>query len=71
MDKFKFLICVFWFFLFFCFPVKKSKALWKNKHAAEVQTEEEKMSYMLGYILTENTKKSESNLQSARLFFKG
>lgn len=35
----------------------------EKQGAAEVQTEEEKMSYMLGYILSENTKKTESNLQ--------
>ena len=64
MDKLKFL-SVFLIFLFLLTSCEKIKSFMEKQNSAEVQTEEEKMSYMLGYILTENTKKSEANLQSA------
>ena len=46
---------------------EKISSLFSNteKEDAKIQTEEEKLSYLLGYILTENTKKTEAHLQAA------
>ena len=54
--------------LIFLFPLvfsscDKIRAFMEKQPSAKVETEEEKASYFLGYILAENTKKSEESLQ--------
>lgn len=41
-----------------------------SKQGSKLQTEEEKVSYLLGYILTKNIKKTEANLQN-KAFLRG
>ena len=55
-------ICVF--FLNSCEKVNSLFSNTKKEEPVKIQTEEEKLSYMLGYILTENTKRSEAHLQT-------
>ena len=69
MYKFKLLI------LIFVFPVvlpscEKIKAFIGREDKVKLQTEEEKVSYVLGYILAENTKKTEAHLQD-KAFLQG
>ena len=72
MGKFKALIFVSIALIFIALMVlfsgEKIKAFFNS--SAKVQTEEEKTSYLLGYVLTENAKKSETNLQG-QAFLKG
>lgn len=63
------------FILIFLFTVvlisyEKIKSFMEKRSSGKIETEEEKVSYLLGYILTENTKKSEANLQN-KAFLKG
>ena len=72
MKKYKILNLLF---IFSIFPViliscEKIKNLMNGQRSSEIQTEEEKISYLLGYILTENTRKSESKLQN-KAFLQG
>ena len=43
---------------------EKIKSMMGKQKPAEIQTKEEKLSYLLGYVLTENTKKSEAHLKN-------
>ena len=67
MHKFKTLIFFSVFFVFSSCLIacEKIKSLTGKEETADIQTEEEKLSYLLGYILAENTKKSEAHLQGA------
>jgi len=63
------------FILIFLFSVvliscEKIKSFMEKQDSGKVETEEEKISYLLGYILTENTKKSEAGLQN-KAFLQG
>ena len=62
-------VCAGCLFLSSCDKIQKFTAQGKAKEL-KLETEEEKMSYILGWILSENTKKSESRLQS-QAFVKG
>ena len=59
-------------FLFLCFSLFSCEKIssFLEKPPATIKTDEEKMSYMLGYIIAENTKKSESLLVK-EAFFQG
>ena len=61
------LICLFSVVLISC---EKIKNFMEKQSSGKVETEEEKVSYLLGYILTENTKKSEAGLQN-KAFLQG
>lgn len=66
MNNLKFLNFFFVFLIisFFFISCEKIKTFIGKQKSAKIQTEEEKLSYLLGYILMENTKKSEAKLQN-------
>lgn len=58
----KILILICPCFLSSCDNIKNFKNPFSRDSGSSLKTEEEKVSYLLAYILTENTKKSEENL---------
>ena len=65
--KFVYCISVLGMSVFLLTSCEKITALLSNtkkESPVTIETEEEKLSYILGYILTENTKKSETHLQA-------
>lgn len=69
MKRFLFLAVVLAFSLFLT-SCEKFKAFMTRQSATSMETEEERVSYLLAYILTENTKKSESSLHG-KAFLQG
>ena len=63
MNRLKILTAILFFPLLLT-SCEKIKAFMDKQSSDKVQTEEEKVSYLLGYVLTENIKKSESSLQN-------
>ena len=69
MNQIKGFILIFLFSAVFI-SCEKIKNFMEKQSSGKVKTEEEKVSYLLGYILTENTKKSEASLQN-KAFLQG
>jgi len=62
---------LFFVLMLLCLPsCDKIKVLLSKSSSTSIQTEEEKISYLLAYVLTENTKSSESDLRK-KAFLKG